>query len=96
MKPAFLVESMFDFAFARRSDSVFINRIYWKFTNERIFSLFNFRTPMWIIRDPDIIEKLGIKDFDHFVDHRMIDENGYSIFGNTLFMMSNFKSYIHW
>lgn len=26
-------------------------------------------TPAYIIRDPELIKQIGIKDFDHFSDH---------------------------
>lgn len=36
---------------------------------------FDFRTPILIVRDPDVIKQLVVKDFDHFEDHmNFIDE----------------------
>ncbi len=38
--------------------------------------MFDFRKPFYFIRDPEIIKKLAVKDFDHFENHRsFIDED---------------------
>lgn len=36
---------------------------------------FQFSQPAFIIRDPELLKDLTVKDFDHFTDHRS--------FGNT-------------
>lgn len=41
----------------------------------RIVGTFQFGKPVLILRDPEIIKQMTIKDFDHFEDHRnLIDE----------------------
>ena len=42
------------------------------FINSRISGLFEFRRPVVLIKDPQIIKHLTIKDFDHFMDHRIL------------------------
>jgi cytochrome P450 family 9 len=47
--------------------------------------LFDFRTPIYFLRDPEVIKRITIKDFDHFVDHRTVfDEKVDPLFGNSL------------
>lgn len=50
--------------------------------------MFEFRTPNFIIRDPKLAKKMAVKDFEYFVDHRvLIDENTDKLFGKSLFTM---------
>ena len=51
----------------------------------RISGLFEFRRPVVLIKDPQIIKQLTVKDFDHFTDHRVvITEDMDPLFGKTL------------
>ncbi len=36
----------------------------------RVFGVFEMRSPTYVIHDPEIIKKIGVKDFDHFPDRR--------------------------
>lgn len=43
------------------------------------------RRPMFLIRDPELIRQIAVKDFDHFPDHPInIDENHEPLFGRNL------------
>jgi cytochrome P450 family 9 len=60
--------------------------------NFRIFGFFEFRTPIYMVRDPELLKQIAIKDFDHFSDHRMVfDEKVDPMFGNSLGAMSGSK-----
>lgn len=51
----------------------------------RISGLFQFRKPLFFVRDPKLIKKLAVKDFDYFVDHRvLIDESVDKLLGKSL------------
>lgn len=39
------------------------------FRYTRILGVFNFRQPLLVIRDPETIKQVIVKDFDHFEDH---------------------------
>uniref|UniRef100_A0A182JFK0 Uncharacterized protein n=1 Tax=Anopheles atroparvus TaxID=41427 RepID=A0A182JFK0_ANOAO len=43
--------------------------IYDAFPNARIFGMFNMQQPAFVVRDPELVKQLTIKDFDHFADH---------------------------
>lgn len=46
---------------------------------------FDFVRPVFVIRDPDLIKSITVKDFDSFSDHRaFIDRSVDPIFGNNL------------
>jgi cytochrome P450 family 9 len=55
----------------------------------RIFGMFIFKRPVFVITDPDLIKQITIKDFDHFVNHdeamngkvdRVFSKNLFSLF----------------
>ncbi|KAL1402070.1 hypothetical protein pipiens_006243 [Culex pipiens pipiens] len=79
--------------FKRCSFSDYIKSIYDKFPSVKVFGLFDTTMPFFVIRDPELIKQIAVKDFDHFVDHRTImgnDDSGDSprLFGNSLFSMN--------
>lgn len=37
----------------------------------RYFGGYQFSKPVVIVKDPDLIKQITVKDFDHFVDHSM-------------------------
>lgn len=46
-----------------------IEKLYLKFRDRTCFGFFQLRTPLLVINNLDIIKRIAIKDFDHFVDH---------------------------
>lgn len=51
----------------------------------RVSGMFEFKNPVFIIRDPEVIKKVTIKDFDHFQDHRFwMDEKSDKMLGKSL------------
>lgn len=74
----------------------FIEHIYNKYPSAKVFGMFDAITPIFVVRDPELIKKITIKDFDHFIDHRPIFGNGendspYVLFGKSLFAMTGQK-----
>ncbi|XP_058820113.1 cytochrome P450 9e2-like [Topomyia yanbarensis] len=82
--------------FKRYSMNGFINHIYNKYPNAKVFGLFDSLTPIFVIRDPELIKRITVKDFDHFVDHRPTFGNSRndhpdSLFGKIIFAMEGEK-----
>lgn len=49
-------------------------------------------TPNLMIKDPDLIKKIAVKDFDHFVNHRaFIPEDIDPLWANNLFALTGKK-----
>lgn len=47
--------------------------------------MFEFRTPFVVLRDPQLVKQLAVKEFDHFTDHRsVITTDADPIFGKSL------------
>uniref|UniRef100_A0A1B0CGD6 Cytochrome n=1 Tax=Lutzomyia longipalpis TaxID=7200 RepID=A0A1B0CGD6_LUTLO len=64
------------------------NEQYNYFPNEQVFGIYQLRQPLLMIRDPEIIKQVGVKDFDHFLDHRVnMDEDHEPLFGRNLFSL---------
>lgn len=58
----------------------------------RISGIFQFLKPVYVIRDPKVLKKMAVKDFDHFVDHRVIiDETMDKMFGKSLISLTGQK-----
>ncbi|XP_055529188.1 probable cytochrome P450 9f2 [Wyeomyia smithii] len=74
--------------------SEFILTMYNKFPNVKVLGVFDTTTPMFVIRDPQLIKRIGVKDFDHFVDHRPTfgnsdnNESPHALFAKSLFALN--------
>lgn len=54
--------------------------------------MFDFGRPTLMVRDPEMIRQITIKDFDHFENHRLfIDDSMDRLFGNSLIMLQGEK-----
>ncbi|XP_058462570.1 probable cytochrome P450 9f2 isoform X2 [Malaya genurostris] len=67
-KPTFLLGSHGPVLLKERDLYQQIQHIYNEFPNAKIVGGFDFLKPVWIVRDPELIKRIGVKDFDHFVD----------------------------
>lgn len=55
--------------------------------------MYLFNSPTLVIRDPELIKQILVKDFDHFLDHKpFIDPEGDPLWSNNLFAMRGDKS----
>lgn len=47
-----------------------------------------FRKPLLVLRDPELIKKITVKDFDHFLNRNLIiDAETEPLFGKSLIML---------
>ncbi|XP_053685852.1 probable cytochrome P450 9f2 [Sabethes cyaneus] len=74
----------------------FIKPLYDKYTGSKVVGLFDTNIPMYVLRDPELIKKIGVKDFDHFMDHRPLfgknhADNSEMMFPKTLFALNDQK-----
>lgn len=54
--------------------------------------MFQFTLPVFLVRDPQLIKKMAVKDFDYFMDHKVIiSENVDSLFGKALISLTGQK-----
>ncbi|XP_055699431.1 uncharacterized protein LOC129799506 [Phlebotomus papatasi] len=68
-----------------KSFSDAISEMYNYFPTEKFYGIFEFRRPLFLVRDPELIKQIAVKDFDHFLDHRLnLDETHDPLFGRNL------------
>jgi cytochrome P450 family 9 len=66
-----------------------VQEVYNKFPNCRYSGIYQFFTATLVIRDPDLIKQIAVKDFDHFVDHRsFVTEDMDPLWGKNLFSLT--------
>ncbi|KAG6461830.1 hypothetical protein O3G_MSEX012870 [Manduca sexta] len=65
-----------------------IARMYNAYPEERFVGRYEFTNPMLLVRDTELLKKITVKDFEHFLDHRvLIDEKVDPMFGRNLFSL---------
>ncbi|KAG4066368.1 hypothetical protein HA402_000592 [Bradysia odoriphaga] len=62
-------------------------RSYNKFKYSKIHGMFSFNQILYIVTDPELVKRMTIKDFDHFVNHNELLSKFDRVFGKTLFGM---------
>ncbi|XP_050298451.1 uncharacterized protein LOC126737565 [Anthonomus grandis grandis] len=62
--------------------------VYNMFPNERYSGFYQFTVPTLVLRDPDLIKQIAVKDFEHFTDHRtFIDPEADPLWAHNLFAL---------
>lgn len=57
-----------------------------------IYGIFFQTTPIYLIRDPEILRKITVKEFDHFMNHRdFFGDSPYDLFSNSLIQLKDDK-----
>ncbi|XP_059051536.1 probable cytochrome P450 9f2 [Achroia grisella] len=66
--------------------------VYTAFPDEKYVGLIEGGSPIIIIRDPELIKTITVKDFDHFVNHKQFfDPDVDPLFGGSIIMMKDDK-----
>ncbi|XP_050293214.1 cytochrome P450 9e2-like isoform X1 [Anthonomus grandis grandis] len=70
----------------------FVEFIYNLYPTERVVGFYNFTMPTLLLRDPELIKQIGIKDFEHFADHPpLIDPEADPLWSKNLLSLSGAK-----
>ncbi|XP_055589823.1 probable cytochrome P450 9f2 [Uranotaenia lowii] len=74
----------------------FIKLIYDKYQGVKVFGLHDTGTRIFALRDPELIKKIAVKDFDHFVDRRPVfgdakNDSPKVLFSKTLVSLTDQK-----
>ncbi|XP_015379194.1 PREDICTED: probable cytochrome P450 6a13 [Diuraphis noxia] len=67
----------------------FYDKIYYEFAGHKYGGLYQMRTPILMIRDPEIINDVLIKDFSYFPDRGFTSDFAANPLSNNLFLMEN-------
>ncbi|XP_060530967.1 cytochrome P450 9e2-like [Cylas formicarius] len=74
--------------FRRKSFDEMIVWLYNMYPNERYSGMYQGYVPTLLIRDPELIKQVTVKDFDHFTDHRpFVDAKSDPLWGKNLFAL---------
>lgn len=87
-KPFPLVGNTLNLVLQKESVIGITEKQYQKFKKFQIYGFFNFLKPAFTITDPELIKKITVKDFDHFLNHSSAFEMD-DLFSRTLFVMKD-------
>uniref|UniRef100_A0AAG5DMS8 Cytochrome P450 n=1 Tax=Anopheles atroparvus TaxID=41427 RepID=A0AAG5DMS8_ANOAO len=78
----------------RTSFQDFIRASYDRFPYARIYGMFEMLSPMFVLRDAELVKRVLVKDFDHFVNHRPMfpgndDPKSTMLLPKTLFVLTD-------
>lgn len=91
-KPDFLFGHMRRVVLSKCSIYDFFLDVYNHFPEEKVSGVYELMNPVTLIRDPLLIKQIGVKDFDHFVNHRTpLNEGADRLFTKNLFLMRGDK-----
>ncbi|XP_011175440.1 cytochrome P450 9e2 [Solenopsis invicta] len=69
VRPIPLLGNMAPFVFGRIAPMELMQKIYHLFPDAKYYGFYDFTKPMIVIRDPELISTIAIKQFDNFSDH---------------------------
>lgn len=90
LKPLPIVGNFLNVFTFRNSVNDIYKEAYYKFPNDKVVGIYELLTPVLVIRDPKLIEKIIIKDFHHFMNRKNVSE-GKSLLASVLFQMKDKK-----
>ncbi|KAL1386787.1 hypothetical protein pipiens_012807 [Culex pipiens pipiens] len=98
LKPTFLVGNTGAMLFRQRDIAAQVKALYYAFPDFKITGFYDLMNPIFMLRDPDVIKKIGVKDFDVFMDHTPTmagateaEVSGEQLFANSLFALRGSK-----
>ncbi|XP_058449767.1 probable cytochrome P450 9f2 [Malaya genurostris] len=99
VKPTFLLGSNAPIVFRRRDVASHVKMMYNTYPESKVIGTYDFMKPIFMLRDPDVIKKITVKDFDFFPDHTPMVTNdaaedevgGDSLIGNSLVVLRGQK-----
>lgn len=85
VRPIPLLGNLGPFIFRRLSLPENLQKIYDLFPHVKYFGFYEFMAPVYVIRDPEIITTIAIKNFDNFCDHHDLFEKNEPLISGNLF-----------
>nr|QIK02099.1 cytochromes P450 345A1 [Holotrichia parallela] len=90
--PLFLVGNVIDAILLRKSLAILVKDLYFKFSSERFFGMWILTVPNLVLRSPDLIKSILVKDFEYFYDRNVTcNEDVDPLSANMMFFMMNPK-----
>ncbi|RZC35461.1 p450 domain containing protein, partial [Asbolus verrucosus] len=87
--PVFVLGDNWGTVLRKQSFAEMVEMVYNMWPNARYSGFYQFLLPTLLLRDPELIKQVTVKDFDHFVDHRsFIPEDSDPLWGKNLFSLT--------
>jgi cytochrome P450 family 9 len=85
VKPIPFFGNMASLMFQTTSFPDFVSDVYNRLKGHKYGGIYQLLKPILLIRDPELIKMVTVKDFEHFLDHEVpISEDAEPIFGKAL------------
>lgn len=91
IKPSFLLGNMGRFILKRQTAREFSDYLYNAQPTKKLYGMFAFREPSVVVRDPDTLKQITIKDFEFFEDKQLIGNESDKLIGKSLIMLKGTK-----
>ena len=86
LKPIPFLGNMAPLLFRTQSFPDFVSDIYNRLKGHKYGGLYQLMKPFLLLRDPELIKMVTVKDFEHFLDRQVpISEDAEPLFGKMLF-----------
>lgn len=79
--------NMAPYFFRRKPVHLILEDLYNKYSQTKYFGFYDFMSPVIILRDPEIINSIGIKNFDNFCDHTSFVIENEPLMAKNLFQL---------
>ncbi|XP_063916556.1 cytochrome P450 9e2-like [Zophobas morio] len=90
--PGFILGDNWGLVLGKQSLADMVMMVYNACPNTRYSGFYQFLLPTLLLKDPDLIKQITVKDFDHFLDHRnFIPEDCDPLWGKNLVALSGKK-----
>ena len=88
LKPIPFFGNMAPLLFQKQSFPNFLSDIYNRLKGHKCGGMYHLMSPVLLIRDPELIKMVTVKDFEHFLDHQLsVSEDAEPLFGKALFFL---------
>ncbi|CAD1477813.1 unnamed protein product [Heterotrigona itama] len=71
-KPVFFFGNSMDILFSRLSTAEYLHKVYQQFKNEPMFGVYMRRSAILVLKDPELIKDVMVRDFSNFSDRGLI------------------------
>ncbi|XP_063915553.1 cytochrome P450 9e2-like [Zophobas morio] len=90
--PSFILRDILEMVLRKRSFAEMVQIVYNMCPNTRYSGFYQFFVPTLVLKDPELIKQITVKDFDHFVDRRnFIPEDSDPLWSKNLVALTGRK-----